>query len=654
MNKQVHHIQKQQLIMEFSSEEKSIEWNKNASAFYFNKLLPLLDNIFTDHCSEKQIFYLDKMELDLGIIEEKFLYQDFLKKIENELRLLLKRMPRHKEISTEPDVDKNQDGNDENNLLEHRLIIKDKKKHILFCFYYFLDYAVLPWNSNFESLQLLEAAIKKEIGYKYLIGNKNFQFRLRKEASIRRLYFQFSRGFWAKICRISYPAELSSLYNLRNELLKNILPFAKNIKSKKEIKRLPATDVLDWIGTTAPANSKDWTLQYLLWVAEKLSPYLKSVREMPIYDFFTQYLQNYKQTQEHQIFFEDILASYYNKIAPTGSNKSAHPQKDDEEDIISDPENNSESFTTPISPPEEIENSDSSLINKSKSEDFDIADNPSILDFRNSVGKKDEGIPEEDHETQSLEGTKEKRSSQTAPIEQKEINKNEVLKGKENIIISSGDEISKTKGKAEASNINGPESAFQATHDEAEALKENDSIKDQLSPIETDVLAEYYLRQAGVILVWPYLKSLYNHLEYLDGRVFKNIQYQQRAVHLLNYIATGQEQCEEHTLVIAKFICGWPLQMPVIKKIELTKKEKSESEQMIQQLIVNWPVLKKTSVEGVRSSFFVREGKLFKEEETWRLLVAPKSYDMLLDHLPYTISIIKLPWMNEILKVDWA
>ena len=75
---------------------------------------------------------------------------------------------------------------------------------------------------------------------------------------------------------------------------------------------------------------------------------------------------------------------------------------------------------------------------------------------------------------------------------------------------------------------------------------------------------------------------------------------------------------------------------------------------MLTNMILNWPILKNTSIDGLQSSFFHREGKLRKEEQGWKLIVEQKSYDMLLDHLSYSIAIIKLPWMEEILKVDWA
>jgi hypothetical protein len=35
------------------------------------------------------------------------------------------------------------------------------------------------------------------------------------------------------------------------------------------------------------------------------------------------------------------------------------------------------------------------------------------------------------------------------------------------------------------------------------------------------------------------------------------------------------------------------------------------------------------------------------------LEVAPRTYDMLLDRLPWSISLVKLPWMTAPIHVDW-
>ena len=52
---------------------------------------------------------------------------------------------------------------------------------------------------------------------------------------------------------------------------------------------------------------------------------------------------------------------------------------------------------------------------------------------------------------------------------------------------------------------------------------------------------------------------------------------------------------------------------------------------MILGMIQNWTAIGSTSVAGLRESFFQREGRLRLKDDSWHLLVEPRSFDMLLD-----------------------
>ena len=67
----------------------------------------------------------------------------------------------------------------------------------------------------------------------------------------------------------------------------------------------------------------------------------------------------------------------------------------------------------------------------------------------------------------------------------------------------------------------------------------------------------------------------------------------------------------------------------------------------------NWPVLKGTSVEGVKETFMTREGKLTELEDSWQLQVEKQSFDMLLDYIQWKINLVKLTWMHKPIYVEW-
>jgi hypothetical protein len=70
-------------------------------------------------------------------------------------------------------------------------------------------------------------------------------------------------------------------------------------------------------------------------------------------------------------------------------------------------------------------------------------------------------------------------------------------------------------------------------------------------------------------------------------------------------------------------------------------------------VIAHWRALGSTSVAGLRESFLQREGCLSRKDDDWRLLVETRSYDMLLDRLPWGFATIKYSWMPGAIRVDW-
>jgi hypothetical protein len=74
---------------------------------------------------------------------------------------------------------------------------------------------------------------------------------------------------------------------------------------------------------------------------------------------------------------------------------------------------------------------------------------------------------------------------------------------------------------------------------------------------------------------------------------------------------------------------------------------------MLEGMIGHWKIIGNTSVAGLRSAFLQRQGYLTLTREAWHLQVEGRSYDMLLDRLPWSISVIKHPWMTRVVHVNW-
>lgn len=188
------------------------------------------------------------------------------------------------------------------------------------------------------------------------------------------------------------------------------------------------------------------------------------------------------------------------------------------------------------------------------------------------------------------------------------------------------------------------------TNAEQEPLLSRDENSLQ-EPDET--MKTVFIGNAGLILAHPFLKELFRRANCLDknGQFLSSKQFY--AIHLLHFLGTGEEQAMEHELTFEKFLCAVPLGMPIERKVDLLDQDKIQCNDLLKAMISNWSALKNTSPEGLRQTFILREGKLDLQKSPTKLYVGRKAFDVLLDKLPWSISVVKLPWMNDLLFVDW-
>ena len=59
------------------------------------------------------------------------------------------------------------------------------------------------------------------------------------------------------------------------------------------------------------------------------------------------------------------------------------------------------------------------------------------------------------------------------------------------------------------------------------------------------------------------------------------------------------------------------------------------------------------SVRGFRGTFLLRKGQLSTRDGVWLLRVERQTYDVVLDRFPWSLNIVKLPWMEALMQVEW-
>lgn len=162
-----------------------------------------------------------------------------------------------------------------------------------------------------------------------------------------------------------------------------------------------------------------------------------------------------------------------------------------------------------------------------------------------------------------------------------------------------------------------------------------------------------YINNAGLVILAPYLFQFFQRLDMMGDSSFNTEADAKRAVHLLQYLATGQQETPEHLLPFNKILCGLPLDHPVLSSIEITEEEASVANSLLIAVLQNWEKMQNSSVENLRASFLIRDGRLLAEEDNWPLRVDSKAYDVLLNFLPWSITPIKLLWMEKRVEVEW-
>lgn len=164
---------------------------------------------------------------------------------------------------------------------------------------------------------------------------------------------------------------------------------------------------------------------------------------------------------------------------------------------------------------------------------------------------------------------------------------------------------------------------------------------------------EGYIANAGLIILWPFLKPFFSAVGLVEANQFISPEHQERAIQLLHYAVYGTNEINEQQLLLNKILCGWPISNSVESTFMPTDIEMTQITDLFSSVTQHWQPLKNTSLEGFISAFLMREGKLTQEEYGWKLLVNRKGMDVLLDQIPWGIGMAHLPWMQATVYTEW-
>jgi hypothetical protein len=162
-----------------------------------------------------------------------------------------------------------------------------------------------------------------------------------------------------------------------------------------------------------------------------------------------------------------------------------------------------------------------------------------------------------------------------------------------------------------------------------------------------------FIENSGLVILWPFLELFFDRLQLLHERKFVDIAAQHRAAGLLQYMVTEDPSPPEYQMLLNKMLCGIDPNDLLDFGLAVTEEETQECVSLLSATIDNAPVLRKMSHEGFRGSFLLRKGTLSAGNGNWLLRVERETFDIVLDHFPWSFNWIKLPWMDVPLAVEW-
>lgn len=163
----------------------------------------------------------------------------------------------------------------------------------------------------------------------------------------------------------------------------------------------------------------------------------------------------------------------------------------------------------------------------------------------------------------------------------------------------------------------------------------------------------------GLVLLHPYLPRLFAGLGWIAddhprGQPLPPAVLPTAAA-LLHWLATGRDAPYEFELPLIKVLLGLSPDDPLpVGAGRLDVAMRAEGGALLSALTAHWPALGQTSIAGLRVSFLQRAGLLYPAADGWLLRPQSETYDLLLDRLPWGISLIRLGWMRGCLHTEWT
>ncbi|MDL2275927.1 hypothetical protein LJC22_07370 [Desulfosarcina sp. OttesenSCG-928-G10] len=166
-----------------------------------------------------------------------------------------------------------------------------------------------------------------------------------------------------------------------------------------------------------------------------------------------------------------------------------------------------------------------------------------------------------------------------------------------------------------------------------------------------------FVEDSGLVLISPFLPHFFSHLGLLgENKAFISEKTASIAVFSLKQILFSKNPLVvDGDCVLGKILCGLEPESPLSFIPPSAEKEKimGEIPRLLDAVISHWAAFGNTGRQTFVDSFLKRRGVLHMKNAL-ELHVEHRPHDLLLQSLPWVISIIQTPWMKSPMQVIWS
>ncbi|MFK7924468.1 MAG: contractile injection system tape measure protein [Bacteroidia bacterium] len=594
-----HLIQSQQIELSLQGDERAaFGLQERMSNFFQQEMLPQMSSVLDQWVSEDESWQIDRIELDLGVLNEDELFSALsLDRLAERLASALQAQESVK-ISIDPESPKGDLG-------------------IWQLWSHFLIKGTLPWYAK-QLPDDLESALLSAIESNPTIRKNLIHLLQKRPIALRRFCLQMKQEFVEGVLKI-HESDLTGraikLWEmLQVAITKGTLDTEKTFSRGHHFDRLESEfwqfQVEQILLLATKPTLTDWEQKNLVWLSQAL-PRIE-----------TSFWQDISTLIPEAESFRASLTKAINPKAEVSDEPNAALAKDKTAAIEAEELN--QAFG-------EAAVQDSSKPENEKTETDTHSERESISTQESDAISKKSSLTESSHEAGDTE------DEFTGSKKEDNIKPDQIGDSLETKFLSK-----RESGEIDAERL-----------DEDELALELSSPAQKAEPAFLLSDQNHFLNHAGVILCHAYLSSFWQNLGWVKNGAFVDLRSQEQAVLSLHYLAFGERQAPEYKLTLAKILCGLALNHPLNVRQELSLEDAEEADNLLAAVIKNWGALGEVSNDSLREGFLQRPGKLSLKSGKWRLLIERQTIDILLDRLPWSIGIVKLPWMPDPIMVDW-